>query len=208
MPSAAIVNTPTINRSRGAGPLRGGRTVDAGEVVEDRAALVGRQSAQLLPRRRPELDRRLRVDAAGGRVHLVALRRRGLALSGIVALVLLEGASRVEQPAEELLLPRERGRVEPSVVERVGELARLAGELRRAVAAGAVTRVLELIGDVALLARELPRHRLALATAGALRHPHQSLRLRVDLPLLLRHLAHLLDHLAEARCAVGTIRPL
>ena len=92
--------------------------------------------------------------------------------------------------------------VETPVVERVGELARLARELRRAVSTGAVPGVLELLGDVALLPRELPRERLALAAARALRHPHQSLRLRVDLSLLLRHLLHLLDHLAEARRAI------
>src|SRR3982750_1829087 len=87
--SAAII-TPTISLSRGAGPLRGGRTVDAGEVVEDRAALVGREAAQFLPRRRPELDRRLRIDAAGGRERLVALGRRRLALARVVTLVFLE----------------------------------------------------------------------------------------------------------------------
>src|SRR5205823_3521977 len=110
-----------------------GRTVDAGEVVENRAALVGRQPAQLLPRRGAELDRRLRIDAAGWSERLVSLRRRRLALARIVALVLLERFPRVEQPAEELLLTRERARVEPPVVQRLGELSRFARELRRAI---------------------------------------------------------------------------
>src|SRR3954452_23399787 len=151
--SAAII-TPTISLSRGASPLRGGRTVDAGEVVQDRTPLVGGQSAQLLPRRRGELDRRLGIDGAGGRERLVTLRGRRLTLPRIVALFLLQRASRVQQSAEELLLTRQRRPVEAAVVERVGELASLARELRCAVAPRTVARILELIGNVSLLSRQ------------------------------------------------------
>src|SRR5436190_304701 len=201
--------TSTIHRSRRrrvCAPLRRRCTVDAREVVEDRAPLVGRKPAHLLPRRRLELDRRLRVDGTGWRERLVPLRRRRFALAGIVAFVLLERAPRVEQTAEELLLPRERAGVETTIVERIGQLPRLACELRGAVAPCGVAGLLELIGDVPLLPRELPRQRLSRPGARAAGHRQHPLRLRVELTLLLRHLLHLLEHLADAGRALRAVR--
>src|SRR5215207_572956 len=188
--------------------LRRGCTVDAREVVQNRAPLVGRKSAQLLPRRWTELDRRARVDLARRREHVVPRRRRRLAPARIVALFLLERATGVEQATEELLLACERARVEPAVVERFGELPGFPRELRRPLAPRGVTHLLQLIGDAALLACERPRERLSRSTARAVGHAHHPLRLGADLPLLLRHLLHLLDHLAEAGRALRAVRAL
>src|SRR5215213_8031135 len=58
------------------------RTVDAREVVENRAPLVRRESAQLLPRGGTELDRRACVDLAVRREHVVPRRGRRLSLAG------------------------------------------------------------------------------------------------------------------------------
>src|SRR5687768_13479712 len=188
--------------------LRRRNTVDAREVVEDRAPLVRGQSAQLLPRRGTELDRRPRVDLAGRGEHIGSGCRRRLTPTGIVALFLLEGAARVEQTTEELLLARQRARIEPAVVQRLGELPRLTGELRGAITPRRVADLLELIGDVPLLPGERPRQGLARPAVRAVGHAHQPLRLRVDLALPLRHLLHLLDHLGEARRALGVVGPL
>src|SRR3954470_24480500 len=69
-PATATASATTTNqrsgRPRRSVPLWRGSTVDSREVVEDRTALVRGESSELLPRRRLELDRCLRVDLVGG----------------------------------------------------------------------------------------------------------------------------------------------
>src|SRR5689334_17734241 len=99
--------------------------IDFLEVLQNRAPFVRRETAQLVPRRLAELHRGLARRIGVVRVELVArLGRRRLALARVLALVLLQRPAGVEQPPKELLLARQRGRVEPSAVERLGELLR------------------------------------------------------------------------------------
>ena len=110
----------------------------------------------------------------------------------VVTLVLLERLARIEQPTEQLLLSRDGRAVEATVVERFGELPRFLCELRSAVTAGGITCLVELFGELPLLLRQRPRERLALLAVLRVGHAHETLRLTVDLSLLLRHLLHLL----------------
>src|SRR5689334_5458651 len=155
--------------------------IDALEIIEDRATLVGGEAAELVPIRLAELrsvlPRRVRVRR---RELLVALRRLGLALVVVVALVLLQRAARVEQPTEELLLPSERRSVDAAALERVRELPCLLRELRGAIAAGTLTHLVQLLRDAALLPGEGTRRRLHLARHLAAWHRHQPLCLGVD----------------------------
>src|SRR3954463_12986490 len=87
----------TLRRSR----------IDALEVLEDRAPLLGRQTTKLVPARLAEL---LRVSSVRGRVlrskKLRIRRGLGFALVAVLTLVLLERTTRVEESPEELLLAR------------------------------------------------------------------------------------------------------
>src|SRR6476646_2970742 len=82
--------------------------IDALEVLHHRLPLLGRQPAQLVPRRLRILEggapRRIRLR----RFRDLRIRSRlGLALSRVLALVFLQRESRIEQAVEELLLPVE-----------------------------------------------------------------------------------------------------
>src|SRR5438309_8114919 len=100
--------------------------IDPLEVIENRATLVCRQAAKLVPVRLAELRRVLaRRVSVHGRELLVALCGLRLALVAVLALILLERAARIEEPPEELLLTRERRSVDSSPVEGLGELTRL-----------------------------------------------------------------------------------
>src|SRR5438105_8834167 len=112
--------------------------IDSLEVIEDRAALIGGQAAQLVPVRLAEL-RAVLAGRVGVRRRelLVPLRRFRFALVAVLALILLERTARVEATPEELLLPGERRTVDASSLERFGELTRFLRELRRPLATGA-----------------------------------------------------------------------
>src|SRR5205085_4906228 len=170
------------------------------EVIEDCAPFIGGEAAELVPVRLAELGgvlpRRIRVRR---RELFVALRRLGLTLVAVLALVLLERAAGIEEPAEELLLARERRSVDAATLERVGQLACLLCQLCGAIAARAVPHLIQLLRHAALLAGERARRRLHLGRHLAAGHRHQPLRLRVDRALLLRHLLQLLQHLRESR---------
>src|SRR5215211_122897 len=128
--------------------------IDSLEVLQDRAPLIGGQSAQLFPRRLAELRSRA---AAGVRVVgpevVSGLRRRGFALLRILTLVFLQRTASVEQTPEELLLPRDRGRVETSTLQCFSELLGFLGELRGAIAAGRLAHLVERLGYLSLLSR-------------------------------------------------------
>src|ERR1051326_9032623 len=169
------------------------------EVIENRAPFVGGEATKLVPVRLPELRRIL----PGG----IGVRRRELfvpfggtrfPLVAVLTLILLERASRVEQSSEELLLPGERGAVDAATLHCVSELACLLRQLGRPVAARAFAHIVQLLRDATLLARKGTRGRLHLARHLATRHRHETLRLRVDRSLLLRHFLQLLQHLGEA----------
>src|SRR6185436_14548515 len=109
------------------------------------------------------------------------------ALVVVLAFFLLERAARVEQAAEQLLLPRDRLRVHARLVQRLGELPRFLGQLTRALAAGRVAQLLELVRDATLLTRQRPRRRLVVRRHLPLpRQRQEPLRLRVDRALLVR----------------------
>src|SRR5262245_29069086 len=72
--------------------------IDSLEVLEDRSTLIRAQASQFIPRRLAEFERRFAVRARILRTQLVAaLRRRGLALVGVLALFLLQRTSGIEQ---------------------------------------------------------------------------------------------------------------
>src|SRR6476469_2341219 len=114
--------TSSAKSANGAADLRRRSTVQPAEVVEDGATLVRRECAQLVPRRRPVSQRRLAVDLGAWRERLRPRRGLRLAFAVVLALLLLEWPARVEQATEQLLLPRERPRIETPTVERVREL--------------------------------------------------------------------------------------
>src|SRR5581483_7381596 len=103
--------------------------IDALEVLQHGPSLVGGEAAQLVPRGLAVSDRA--AAAEGPLPHND--RRVGtgprLALPGILALILLECEAGVEQPMVQALLPLEEAGVDPSAIERVGDLAHLLGQL-------------------------------------------------------------------------------
>src|SRR5438094_3965667 len=163
--------------------------IDAVEVVADRPALVGGQTAQLVPVRLAELRRALSCRICIRRRELfVPLRRPRFALVAVLALVLLERAAGIKDASEELLLSGERRTVDASSLERVGDLTRFLCQLCGAIAAGAFSHLVELLGDAPLLPRQRARCRLHLRGHLPARHRHETLSLRVDRALLLGHL--------------------
>src|SRR5438093_1841015 len=174
--------------------------IDALEIVEDRAAFVRCEPAELVPVWLPESTRALsRRVGVRGRESLISGRGLRLAFVAVLTLVLLERTAGIEQPAEQLLLPREGSAVDTPSLERFGELTRFLRQLRSAVAAGTFTEFVQLLGKGALLPRQRACCRLHLPGHLSARYRQQSLCLRVDGPLLLRHLLQLLEHLREAR---------
>src|SRR5213075_2316433 len=96
--------------------------IDALEVLEDRATLVRRESTQLVPCRLAEPRRGAPARVVGSRIESrVARRRLGFALVVVFALFLLERAPCVQQPTEQLLLPRHGARVHLRLVQRLGQ---------------------------------------------------------------------------------------
>src|SRR5258708_35035020 len=96
------------------------RTVQPREVIENGAALAGGRRPHLLPCRRAVTHRGTRIDVPAGAERCISFRRRRFALAVVVALLLLERSAGIEESAEELLLPRDRGCIEPAVVQRLG----------------------------------------------------------------------------------------
>src|SRR5689334_16833772 len=79
--------------------------IDPLEVLENGAPLVGGEPAQLVPRGLAELHGGFAAGVGVVRLEFVAgLGRRRLTLAGVLAVVLLQRAAGVEQPAEQLLL--------------------------------------------------------------------------------------------------------
>src|SRR5262245_31831382 len=82
--------------------------IDPLEVLEDRAALIGGQTAQFVPCRLTELDGRLAARVGVVRPKLIpAFGRCRLTLVRVLPLFFLQRAARVEQTAEQLLLTRQ-----------------------------------------------------------------------------------------------------
>jgi hypothetical protein len=114
----------------------------------------------------------LRRGAAGGiRVRGVEfvfrLCGRGFAFVRVFAFILLQRPAGVEEPTEELLLPGDGGRVEPSSFERFGKLFGFLGHLGGAIAADVFAQLVELGRDLALLTRERASRRLHLSPTSA-----------------------------------------
>ena len=134
---------------------------------------IARRSSAVRPRSSSHVGSRnftARLPGGVGVVRLEfvsALGRRRLTLAGVLALFLLERTAGVEQATEQLLLPRDRRRVESSALERVGERLRFLGQLRGAVAADGVAQLVELLRDLSLLASQRARRRLRLPTTSA-----------------------------------------
>src|ERR1041385_8658180 len=109
--------------------------IDSLEVFQNGASLVGGEAAELVPRRLTELHGRLAAGVGVVGLELVAtLCRRRLTLAGVLAVLFLERAAGVQQPPEELLLPRDGRRVEPPALQRLRQLLRFLRQLRRAIA--------------------------------------------------------------------------
>src|SRR5262249_59413104 len=124
--------------------------------------------------------------------------RRRLPLAGVLAVVLLERAARVEHATEELLLSRDGGRIETSALERVRQCLCFLRQLRRAVAPDRFTQLVELLRNLPLLARQRSRRRLVPRRHRLAETRQETLRLRVDPSLLLCHVLQLLQHVREA----------
>src|SRR5258705_10416283 len=118
------------------------RVIEPAEVLEHHAALLGRESAQLVPRRVAEFgtaagraweERGRDVDAIGAGCGAAGAL---LLLDGLIA---REGATGVEQLAIQPLLPLDGSGVQPAPLELPRELARFLRQ--RAAAARAAARL-------------------------------------------------------------------
>src|SRR6266566_1023115 len=175
------------------------RLIQAAEVLEHHAPLLGRETGKLVPRRIADLwpcARRPREER-GRNVDAVTARGAAGAFLLLIRLVTREAAACVEQLAVEALLSCDRSGVEPSRFELPRELARFLRERTRGAGIAAGLQAFQLLGELPLAVGELPQplhHRVAA-------HPHhrqESLRVAVHALLLLRHAGELLDRLLEA----------
>src|SRR6266550_2300521 len=152
------------------------RLIQAAEVLEHHAPLLGRETGQLVPR--GVADFRTRAGRAreerAWNVDTVARRRTTGTLLLLIGLVSRQTAARVEQLAIEAFLPFDRAAVEPP----------------------RFLQPLELLGQLALAAGKLPQplhHRVAARA----HHREQPLRVAVHALLLLRHAGELLEGFLE-----------
>src|SRR3989442_66435 len=193
------------------GGWQGGRRIEAAEVLEHQPALLGRETTQVFPGRvaQPRARARRPRGQDPGEVDAVADCRAAGALLLIVGLGPGECPARVEQAAVHLLLPLDRGAVEPARVELAREIAGLLSQraCRRAGALG--LQPLELLRQRALSGREraqLLQHRLAARPD----HRQQALGVAVQSLLSPRHAPTLLHRFLEAApgTGVGPSRPV
>src|SRR5438876_6463927 len=175
------------------------RLIQAAEVLEHHAPLLGRETGELVPRgiadlwpcaRRPREERGRNVDA-------VTARGAAGAFLLLIRLVAREAAACVEQLAVEALQSRDRSGVEPSRFELPRELARFLRERTRGAGIAAGLEAFQLLGELPLAVGELP-HPLHHRVAAHPHHRQKSLRVTVHALLLLRHAGELLDRLLEA----------
>src|SRR5258706_14327891 len=141
------------------------RVIEPAEVLEHHAALLGRESAQLVPRRVAEFgtaagraweERGRDVDAIGAGCGAAG------ALLLLVGLIAREGATGVEQLAIQPLLPLDGSGVQPARLELPRELARFLGQGTGGTGVAPRLQALELFGEGPLAPGELP---------GPLDHP-------------------------------------
>src|SRR5256885_6814706 len=142
------------------------RLIQAAEVLEHHAPLLGREPGQLVPR--GVADFRTRAGRAreerAWNVDTVTRRRTTGTLLLLIGLVSRQTAARVEQLAIETLLPFDRAAVEPPRFQLPGELAGFLGEGASSTGIAARLQPLELFGQLALAAGKLTQplhHRVA-----------------------------------------------
>src|SRR4051812_4315418 len=99
--------------------------IQPAEVLEHHAALLRRETGQLVPRRIADFRSRARRpgEKRGGNVYTVARRGATGAILLLIRLVTGKAAARIEQLAIQPLLSLDRAAVEPSGFELPGKLA-------------------------------------------------------------------------------------
>src|ERR1051325_775009 len=109
------------------------RFIQPAEILEHHAALLGRETGQLVPGGIADFRSRAgRAGAQRGRnVDAVADRGATRAILVLVRLVAGEAATRVQQLPVQVILPLDRPRVEPARLELARELASLVGQRAR-----------------------------------------------------------------------------
>src|SRR5882762_2888729 len=175
------------------------RLIQAAEVLEHHAPLLGRETGELVPRRIADFWPRAGRPGEERSRNMDTVTDRGAAgtVLLLIRLVTGEAAARVEQLAVEALLSRDSSGVEPSRLELPRELARFLCQRARGAGIASGLQAFQLLGELPLAVGELPQplhHRVAA-------HPHhrqQSLGVAVHALLLLRHAGELLDRLLEA----------
>src|SRR5262245_14946878 len=125
------------------------RLIQAAEVLEHHAALLGCQSGQLFPRRIAHFRARARGSRTqrGGNVDAVAEGGLADALLLIVGLLALKAPARIEQLAVQTLLPLNRAAIQSTCLELTGEIARLLRQLARGTSIALGLQALELLSE-------------------------------------------------------------